>query len=110
MTAAELLGKTLKNHEKWKIYDGGRLIFAGWGYEICDDFFPGRRTELYERIKDREVGRLSFETEIRHRNWKELGLDAPLMPDEAAQMVYKDLQENVYYVLYLDERKGGEDG
>lgn len=39
--------------------------------------------------------------EIRHRQWKEKGLDAPMRPDVTPNYAFADLQMTLYYTIYI---------
>ena len=39
--------------------------------------------------------------EIRHKNWKELGLAAPMMPEEQAQYNFMDMQVNIIHEIWI---------
>lgn len=90
-------------HEHWIIYDGDERIFVGWCWELCDKLIEDkeRESELYKKIKGREVKRFCFHTDINHKKWRELGLMSPLMPGDEAQYSYSDLQETIFYEAHL---------
>jgi hypothetical protein len=39
--------------------------------------------------------------EIRHKNWKELGLAAPMMSEEQAQYNFMDMQVNIIHEIWI---------
>lgn len=53
------------------------------------------------KIMHQEVRLFRCIPEIRHRNWKEKGLDAPLLPDAIPTYAYADLQSTLYYTIYI---------
>lgn len=64
-------------------------------------------TEAIKIIESKEVVGFRAVPEIRHKKWKERGLDAPLMPQELPQYSFSDLMMTLYYTVYL---KGETDG
>ena len=40
--------------------------------------------------------------EIRHRQWRERGLVAPLLPEQLPQYKFQDLMMTLYYTIYLN--------
>lgn len=90
------------NGDRWIVYDGDNIIFTGWIWELSDNLINGKKeSELFKRIKNREVKRFKFHLEITHRKWKEKGLMKPLMPEETQQYLYSDLQESVFYEVHI---------
>lgn len=92
-------------HERWIIYEGEEKIFTGWAWELYDKMIHKRETTLYKRIKNREVEKFCFHTDINHKKWQELGLMSPLMPGDEADYSYSDLQESIYYEAHLSRKE-----
>lgn len=49
----------------------------------------------------RTVKEYHVAAEIRHKNWKELGLAAPMMPEEQAQYNFMDMQVNIIHEIWI---------
>lgn len=56
---------------------------------------------LPEEYKDKTMVRYRATPEIRHRQWKERGLDAPMEPDILANYRFSDLEMKLYYDIYI---------
>lgn len=71
--------------------------------EIYNEYFANMRAyaELIAQIGDTEVKKFRPVPEIRHRRWKELGLDAPLKPEETPDYSFSDLQLCIYYTIFI---------
>ena len=91
-----------KDSDRWIVYEGDEQIFIGWGVQLRDSLIHTKsQSELWERIKDKEVQRFNFTLDIKHREWKERGLMPPIMPDELPQYEFKDLRTELYYVAHI---------
>ena len=67
----------------------GKIVYIDWFYKIPEEL---RR----EKIKE-----LIISTEVRHKNWKKLGLDRPLQPDELPDYSFSDLEMKIYYRMLI---------
>lgn len=54
-----------------------------------------------EEYKGETVKRLRTFPEIRHKEWKERGLMAPMEPDETPKYSFSDLEMKIYYDIYI---------
>lgn len=78
--------------------------------EVYKGYFGVMQYEEESRknaIKNAEVVGFRAIPEIRHRRWREMGLDAPLLPEQLPQYCFCDLMMTLYYTIYL---KGETDG
>ena len=50
---------------------------------------------------DAELKCFMIEPEITHRDWKRKRLEPPLLPEEAAQYSFRDLQVTLYYKIEI---------
>lgn len=57
--------------------------------------------EKIAAIRETEVIDFRAVPEIRHRQWKEKGLDAPMFPEQLPQYAFSDLMMTIYYKIYL---------
>lgn len=86
----------LENSDRVRIYQDGKEIFTGFWW-----FF--RHGSLYPNARGNDVIRMRATEEVRHRNWKEKGLDRPLQPDETPDYYFRDLQIKLYYKIYITD-------
>ena len=100
MTLAEMTA-VLKNSDMLRIVKDGKTIYVGFLGLFKTNHENKVLNKIYERNKDTEVKQRRAEPEITHRKWKELNLTAPLLPDVLPDYKYKDLQEKLYYTIYL---------
>lgn len=54
-----------------------------------------------EEFKGEAVKRFRTIPEIRHKQWKERGLMAPMEPDETPKYSFSDLEMKIYYDIYI---------
>lgn len=64
--------------------------------------------EQLKEVENAEVIDFRAVPEIRHRQWKERGLDAPLLPEQLPQYKFQDLMMTLYYTIYLKGEKDGD--
>ena len=84
----------LQNPDRIRIVKGGRDLFAG--------FMGQMEEEDRQKYADEVVKRIKGAPEIAHKHWKEKGLRSPLMPDQAADYSFSDLQMTLYHVIELE--------
>ena len=83
----------LRNPDRIRIVKGGCDLFIG---------FLGQMEEADRgKYADEIVDRITASPEIRHRQWKQRGLMSPIMPDQAADYSFSDLQMTLYQVIEL---------
>lgn len=54
-----------------------------------------------EQYMNEEVKKFQLKTEIRHKKWNEMGLLAPLMPEQTPQYSFSDLQMSIYHTIFI---------
>lgn len=84
----------LRNPDRIRIVKGGRDLFVG--------FMGQMEEEDRQKYADEAVKRIKGAPEITHRRWKEKGLRSPLLPDQAADYSFSDLQMTLYHVIELE--------
>lgn len=95
VTVEELVNLTNKTG-KLRVFEGKEQQYIGYMFDLIE-----YKQELWQRWKHKLVKSFGFHLDIRHKNWKELGLMEPLEPDSIASYQYSDMQEEVYYEIYL---------
>ena len=105
MTLDQLVDVANDQPQRWMIYEEKEQIFIGWIWELKDQVLEPREKELYQRIKDREVGQFKFHLDIKHKQWEEKKLMKPLMPDETPQYLFSDLRLDMYYEVHLKRKE-----
>lgn len=73
------------------------------GEEIYNQYFANMRVDedIVKQIGDAEVKRFRAIPEITHRRFKELGLIAPLKPEETPDYSFSDLQLCIYHTITI---------
>lgn len=94
MTVDDLL-KVLSNPDMIRIINDDSDVYVG--YLGTMQYHKGDLSKIMKQ----EVHSLQCIPEIRHRNWREKGLDAPLLPDAIPTYAYADLQSTLYYTIYI---------
>jgi hypothetical protein len=87
--------KTILRSDRVRIVQQGKDIFVGFLASLTSD------TRIYCGIKDKEVSLFRAVPEIRHKQWKELGLMKPLEPDETPDFSFSDLEMKLYYTIHI---------
>lgn len=88
--------KLLHGPDMVRIIRDKKNIFAGY-YGVMQYMDE----EKMAAIKNAEIAGFRAVPEIRHRQWKERGLDAPLLPKQLPQYIFADLMMTLYYTIYL---------
>lgn len=104
MKLSDLINVTTKS-SRWIINDDNHPIFLGYRYLLTDELLEANLSDLYEKIKDREVESFKFHLDINHKQWQEKGLMSPLMPEELPHYNFSDLQETLYYEVRLKRKE-----
>lgn len=94
MIVDELL-RVLRNPDMIRIVFNDRDVYVGYL-----GMMQYHERDL-SKIMRQEVHSFRCVPEIRHRNWKELGLMSPLTPDKTPDYLYADLQTTLYYTIYI---------
>lgn len=92
--------KVLQNSDALRIIKDDKEIFIGY-LGVFNPQAGEHKGEIFEKCKNDTVKKLRAITEIKHKNWEELGLAAPLQPNETPDYYFADLQEKLYYTIYL---------
>lgn len=102
VTVEQILDVSYKNGSRWVIYDGDNEVFAGWIWELEDRLLDERKqSTIYKKIKERQVKRFCFKLDIKHKQWNEKGLLAPLMPNETPDYEFSDLRTDLFYEVHI---------
>ena len=93
--------EVLKNPDRIRIYKGGKIIYSGYlaMLQNIEQAITGDKQGI---TGDETVTSIRVNTELRHRRWKELGLMKPFNKDETPDYNYSDLQETLYYDIYIE--------
>lgn len=91
----------LENPDRILITRRGEKICYGYKANICGAH--GSRSHLpdYGLTGHEIVHKIRPHIEYRHPKWQEKGLDAPLMPQEAPDYVFQDLQSTFYFEIRI---------
>lgn len=103
MKVAELFGfltspdriRVIREEDKKELYVGYLSILT-----LHFDKDP-EKAALCKSIQEADVKKYRTELEIRHKQWKEKGLMAPLEPEELPQYSFSDLQLSLYHTIYI---------
>lgn len=102
MTFAEF-EKLLHGPDMLRIIREKKTIYAGYFGVMEHSGAP----ELND-IENAEVVGFRAIPEIRHKKWRELGLDAPMLPEQLPQYSFSDLMMTLYYTIYLKGKRDGQ--
>ena len=83
-----------RNPDRIRIVKGGRDLFVG--------FMGQMEEEDRQKYADEAVKRIKGAPEITHKHWKEKGLRSPILPDQAADYSFSELQMTLYHVIELE--------
>ena len=91
----------LENPDRILITRRGEKICYGYKANICGAH--GSRSHLpdYGLTGHEIVHKIRPHIEYRHPKWQEKGLDAPLMPQETPDYIFRDLQETFYFEILI---------
>lgn len=84
----------LMGTDRLRIYKGDKEVFTGYAGAITK--YEEIGISGYEEVK-----RLRAVPEVRHKNWKALGLMQPMQPEETPDYSFSDLQLTLYYDIYI---------
>lgn len=79
-----------------------RILIVKGGCDLFVGFMGQMEEEDRQKYADEVVKRIKGAPEITHRRWKEKGLRSPLLPDQAADYSFSDLQMTLYHVIELE--------
>lgn len=96
MTLNDLLD-ILKGSDRLRIIRNGEDIFVGFLGMLSLAGQQEYGLSGLEKVTD-----LRASPEIRHKDWKEKGLDAPIQPEEAPLYSFADLRMQLYYKITLE--------
>ena len=83
----------ITNPDRLRIYKDKEMIYA--------DFVGALSLEEIGLDGTEVVKKLRATPEIRHKQWKELGLMQPMTPEETPDYSFHDLQTKLYYDIYI---------
>lgn len=90
----------LENADMLRVLKDRKEIYVGY-LALFNPKIGNHKNEVFEKHRNETVKRFRAVPEITHRKWKELNLMQPLQPQETPDFCYKDLQEKLYYTIYL---------
>lgn len=99
-TLQDIVG-LLQNSDRVRLIKDNKDVYVGWLANLIKAHGLGTQELLYQKYKDAEVIKFRAVNEVRHRNWKELGLTSPLEPNEAADYSFTDMEQKLYYTIYI---------
>lgn len=94
MTVEEFAG-LIDRSDKVRIIKGGQEEFTGW-LALLE-----MQEGIYGALREETVRKFRAVPELRHREWKERGLAAPLEPEETPEYSFSDLRMTLYYTIYI---------
>lgn len=100
MTLSELF-TIMDNPDLIRIKRDDEILYAGFLGLVENKTLDGYDYERVHAAADTEIKKIRAVPELRHRNYKELGLTAPLKPDITPKYKFSDLQMQLYYDIYI---------
>lgn len=85
----------LESQDKVRIMQNDKEVYVG--------YFANMRmnTEILNQFSDMEVKKFRLIPEIRHKEWEERKLMAPLRPEDTPDFSFSDLQMRLYHTIYI---------
>lgn len=87
--------KTILSSARVRVVQQEKDVFVGFLASLTSN------TEIYDRIKNKEITLFRAYPEIRHKRWKELNLMKPLEPEQTPDFSFSDLEMKLYYTIYI---------
>lgn len=84
----------LHQSDRLQIIKDGKPIYTGYLALIV-------RNPQIEAEMDAVITLFRAVPEIKHKQWRERGLMAPMEPEEMPQYAFSDLQMQLYYTIYI---------
>lgn len=84
----------LHQSDRLQIIKDGKPIYTGYPALIVHN--PQIEAEM-----DAVITLFRAVPEIKHKQWRERGLMAPMEPEEMPQYAFSDLQMQLYYTIYI---------
>lgn len=84
----------LHQSDRSQIIKDGKPIYTGYLALIVHN--PQIEAEM-----DAVITLFRAVPEIKHKQWRERGLMAPMEPEEMSQYAFSDLQMQLYYTIYI---------
>lgn len=72
-----------------QIVKEGKTIAPCWACNIPKEY------------KEETIKKFSASPEIRHKEWKQRGLMAPMEPEQTADFKFSDLEMKLYYMIHI---------
>lgn len=101
MTKLKDIVGLLQNSDRIRIIKNNKNIYVGWLANLVTTHGIKAQDGIYKQYKDDEVISIRAVNEVRHKKWKELNLIRPLEPNEAADYSFSDLEQKLYYTIYI---------
>ena len=101
MTTLQDIVGLLQNSDRIRIIKDNKDVYVGWLAGLVTAHGIEGKGELYQRYKNEEVRSLRAVDEIRHKKWKELNLARPLEPKETPDYSFSDMEQKLYYTIYI---------
>lgn len=80
--------------DRIRVIKGEEELYMGY----IGNFIP---YEVFTRLKDKTVKGFYHYMELRHKRYEELGLLAPMHPEETPDYSFSDLQMTCYYTIEI---------
>ena len=106
MTLAEVLD-VMSNDALLEIVQNGKDVYVGYLALLVPECGHGCN-DVYEKYKDAAVTQISVKDEVKHRKWRELNLQSPLLPEHTPDYKFRELQLTIYRVIHIGETKKNE--
>lgn len=90
----------IHNGQRMRIVKAGNVVFDGFAHLVNG---TSGSIEAAGLSGEEQVEGVAIHTEIRHKNWEELGLEEPIKKEELPDYVMKDLQVKIYMDLRIKE-------
>ena len=84
----------LHETDRIRVIKGGEELYMGY----IGNFIP---YEAFTRLKDKTVKRFYHYMELRHKRYRELGLTAPMHPEQKPNCLFSDMQITCYYTIEI---------
>lgn len=101
MTTLQDIVGLLQNSDRVRIIKNNKDVYVGWLAGFVKAHGLETQEQLYQQYKNAEVIKLRAINEVKHKKWQNLNLSSPLEPNEAADYSFKDMEQKLYYTIYI---------